>query len=184
MELLDVVDINGEPTGETVTREMAHLEGIRHRTSHVWILRKKEALQVLLQKRSPDKESFPGQWDISSAGHIPAGSSWTDSAIRELSEELGIDVDPKDLIEAGLLRITADTEFHGRPFRDNQVSKVYVLFLDKEEDYFTCQTEELTCVRWFDLDKLISDCRDGLMGDCLIVSELDMVRDLARSFSL
>jgi isopentenyldiphosphate isomerase len=29
-------------------------------------------LQVLLQKRSPDKDSYPGCLDISCAGHIPA----------------------------------------------------------------------------------------------------------------
>ena len=39
MELLDVVDENGIPTGETVERSIAHAKGIRHRTSHVWLLR-------------------------------------------------------------------------------------------------------------------------------------------------
>ena len=40
-ELLDIVDEYGNPTGQTVDREKAHAEGIMHRTSHVWILRKK-----------------------------------------------------------------------------------------------------------------------------------------------
>ena len=34
-ELLDIVDEDGEPTGETVDREVAHRDGIQHRTSHV-----------------------------------------------------------------------------------------------------------------------------------------------------
>lgn len=38
MELLDIVDENGCPTGETVERETAHRKGIRHRTSHVWLV--------------------------------------------------------------------------------------------------------------------------------------------------
>ena len=42
MELLDIVDENGKPTGETVERKTAHSEGIRHRTAHVWIVRKSE----------------------------------------------------------------------------------------------------------------------------------------------
>ena len=50
----------------------------------------KPAYELLLQKRSHDKDSFPDCYDISSAGHVPAGSSVLDSAIRELSEELGI----------------------------------------------------------------------------------------------
>ena len=53
MELFDVVDEAGEPTGEIVEREEAHEKGIRHRTSHLWLVRKKNGiLQVLLQKRS------------------------------------------------------------------------------------------------------------------------------------
>ena len=43
MELLDIVDENGIPTGEVVEREKAHREGVRHRTSHVWIARKRRS---------------------------------------------------------------------------------------------------------------------------------------------
>ena len=88
-EYLDVIDDNGNLTGETVAREVAHRDGIRHRTSHLWLLRKKDgALQILLQKRSADKPSFPNCYDISSAGHIPAGGEFASSALRELKEEL------------------------------------------------------------------------------------------------
>ena len=90
-EYLDVIDDNGNLTGEMVAREVAHRDGIRHRTSHLWLLRKKDgALQILLQKRSADKPSFPNCYDISSAGHIPAGGEFASSALRELKEELGI----------------------------------------------------------------------------------------------
>ena len=76
MEWLDVVDEKGNPTGERVERKEAHRRGIRHRTSHVWILREQEGeVQVLLQKRSQGKDSHPGCYDISSAGHIPAGKN-------------------------------------------------------------------------------------------------------------
>ena len=71
-EYLDVVDENGKPTGETVERSVAHREGFPHRTSHLWLVRKRGGrIQVLLQKRAMTK-SFPGCYDISSAGHIPA----------------------------------------------------------------------------------------------------------------
>ena len=61
MEYFDVCNEQGEPTGETVSREIAHRDGILHRTSHVWILREKAGKkQVLLQKRSKQKDSYPG----------------------------------------------------------------------------------------------------------------------------
>ena len=90
MELLDVVDEHGVPTGEVVSRDVAHRTGVRHRTSHVWMLRKKNGrLEILAQKRSENKDSHPGCYDISSAGHIPAGEDFVSSALRELEEELG-----------------------------------------------------------------------------------------------
>ena len=182
-EVLDIVDENGIPTGETVAREVAHSQGIRHRTSHVWLLRRHEGiLQVLLQKRSPDKDSFPNQWDISSAGHIPAGDDWKESAIRELSEELGLTVDEDDLIDAGLYRISADDVFHGKPFCDRQVSRIFLQFCDLEENAFKIQKEELSEVRWFDLDAVIADVRAGQMGECLEADELEIVRDRAKLY--
>ena len=42
MEILDICDELGNPTGKTVERKIAHQQGILHRTAHVWILRKKE----------------------------------------------------------------------------------------------------------------------------------------------
>ena len=42
MEYLDIVDENGIPTGEVIERSIAHKTGVRHRTTHIWIVRKKE----------------------------------------------------------------------------------------------------------------------------------------------
>ena len=90
-EWLDIVDEEGNPTGKTVERSAAHREGIRHRTAHVWLARIREGRpQLLLQKRSRDKDSHPGCFDMSSGGHIPAGVEYLPSAIRELQEELGV----------------------------------------------------------------------------------------------
>ena len=79
MEIFDIIDKEGNPTGRTVTREKAHAEGIPHRTAHIWIIRQKDnRIQVLLQKRSQNKDSFPGKFDTSSAGHIQAGDEPAD----------------------------------------------------------------------------------------------------------
>ena len=65
MEYFDIVDEFGNPTGKTIERTEAHRVGARHRTAHVWIFRKKEGnLQILLQKRCQQKDSFPGCYDI------------------------------------------------------------------------------------------------------------------------
>ena len=98
MEFFDIVDEKGIPTGETIERIQAHKKGVRHRTAHIWIVREQNGkAQLLLQKRSAEKDSFPGRFDTSSAGHIQAGDEPEESAIRELHEELGIRAAKEDL---------------------------------------------------------------------------------------
>ncbi|WP_330386100.1 hypothetical protein [Pseudobutyrivibrio sp. AR14] len=58
-EIFDIVDENGQPTGERVTRSQAHADGVRHRTAHIWVLRENgDKTEVLLQKRALNKDSF------------------------------------------------------------------------------------------------------------------------------
>ena len=162
MELLDVVDENGIPTGETVERSIAHAKGIRHRTSHVWLLRRRsEGVEVLLQKRSDNKDSFPGCYDTSSAGHIPAGVDFEDSALRELREELGLTADCSELNDCGLIRI--------------QVSKVFYIWKDVEPEAMKLQVSEVSGVIWMPLDECRRRVRDNSMPHCILPEELDML---------
>ena len=59
--------------------------------------KQKNGYDLLLQKRSKEKDSFPGCYDISSAGHISAGDEPLETALRELEEELGIKAEPEQL---------------------------------------------------------------------------------------
>lgn len=195
MEILDVVDENGLPTGQTVERQRAHESGICHRTSHVWIVRIKRKsvsaeasaadenrgiLQVLLQKRSENKDSYPGCYDISSAGHIPAGADFIPSALRELKEELGVDAAPGQLIYCGQRRFEFRQRFHGKLFWDNQVSNVYLMWLDWEPEEFLLQKEEVSEVRWFDFDDCIQGVGEQRIPNCIFMEELDMVKKTAN----
>lgn len=154
-ELFDICDINGQPTGETVPRSIAHRDGIRHRTAHVWIARRRDGrAEVLLQKRSADKDSFPGLYDTSSAGHIPAGQEPMESALRELKEELGITAAPEELHFIGNFNVDFAKEFHGRVFRDNEYVNIYAYTGTVDEKNITVQKEEIERVDWFDLETL------------------------------
>lgn len=176
MEYLDVVDENGVPTGEIIERSIAHANGIRHRTSHVWLLRKRpEGVEVLLQKRSDDKDSFPGCYDTSSAGHIPAGVDFEDSALRELKEELGLTAKREELNDCGLIRIQSDSVFHGAPFRDNQVSKVFYIWKDVEPAQMQLQKSEVSGVLWMSLDECRRSVRNNSIQHCILPEELDML---------
>lgn len=182
MEILDVVDEQGRPTGRRVERTFAHANGVRHRTAHVWLVRRREGrLQVLLQKRSAEKDSYPGCYDISSAGHIPAGADFVPSALRELQEELGVRAAPGQLRYCGQRRFAFDQIFHGRPFHDNQVSNVYLLWWDWEPGQFSLQAEEVAEVRWFDFADCLQKVERNEIPHCIFLEELEMVQAAAQS---
>ena len=177
MEYLVRVDEAGRPTGDVVSRDEAHRKGIRHRTAHVWVVRKTgQGYDVLLQKRSEEKESFPGLYDTSSAGHIPAGDEPLESALRELSEELGIAAEPSQLHYAGNFLIRYEKEFHGRVFRDNEVTSVYVYEEPVEIGALTLQSSEVTDVRWFDLDTVWTEIHRSRDRFCMPAAGLEILR--------
>lgn len=178
MEFIDIVDENGIPTGQTIDRTVAHRTGTRHRTTHIWIVRRREGrVQILLQKRAKYKDSFPGCYDISSAGHIPAGVDYIPSGLRELKEELGFTVSQDELIDCGIRRTYAENEFHGVPYVDNQVAKVYLLWKDKEVGELTLQEEEIESVMWMDFEKCKEAIQNHTIPNCIDMDELEMLEE-------
>ena len=92
-ELIDVLDENGNKTGEVETKEEIYKRGLWHRSVHIWIENDKQ--ELLVQKRNPLKNTFPNLWAISSAGHVIAGETSIESGLRELKEELDVDAKKK-----------------------------------------------------------------------------------------
>jgi len=95
-EYLLIVDKNNKPIGKA-TRQTVHQKGLFHRCAHVWAYNCRG--EILLQKRSDEKDTFPGLWDLSAAGHVSYGDSYLKTAYKELAEELGI-TRPANLISS------------------------------------------------------------------------------------
>ena len=65
---------DGSLTGEIKPRALVHRDGDLHGASHVFLARLRGGrAELLLQKRSAQKDSFPGLYDISAAGHLDPG---------------------------------------------------------------------------------------------------------------
>lgn len=155
MEIFDICDEQGLPTGETVERSEAHRLGICHRTAHIWVVRKSESgWEILLQKRARGKDSFPGRFDTSSSGHIQAGDEPLPSAQRELFEELGIAAKESELEPMGTFRVLYEKEFHGKVFKDNEIAYIFLYRQPVETEKLVLQTEEVECVEWFDIEEV------------------------------
>lgn len=178
-EYLDIVDENALPTGKIAERAVAHREGIPHRTSHLWLVRKRDdRIQILLQKRALTK-SFPGCYDISSAGHIPAGQDYLSSAVRELKEELGLTARESDLIPCGDMKIFWDDVFFGEPYHDRQYTRVFLLWADVEESDLVLQEEEVLDVLWMDLEECVHAVAACTIENCISLEELKLVQSTA-----
>lgn len=94
-EFWDVYDINGNKLNKIVQRGKDWLQGDEyHMGSAVFIKDKND--YFLIQQRSLKKDVYPGKWSITGGSAI-SGETPEQCAIREVNEELGIKLNPKDL---------------------------------------------------------------------------------------
>jgi isopentenyl-diphosphate delta-isomerase len=88
-ELIEVVDAADKPIA-ALPRDQVHAQHLYHRSVLVLVYNKQKKLY--LQQRSYGQTAYPGYWDLSAAGHVQAGESRREAALRELAEELRISI--------------------------------------------------------------------------------------------
>lgn len=85
------------------SRSDVHRLGYWHETFHCWFVTNINGKEyIYLQLRSDAKKDYPGLLDITVGGHLLADETVQDG-IREIKEEVGIDVDFHDLQKLGIL---------------------------------------------------------------------------------
>lgn len=83
-----------------ITRGHAHKTGAWHRAIGLWLFT--DDLQLVVQRRSLNKDTHPGKWQISVAGHVTSGMSVQETVLNEAKEELGIDLKLSDIEFVGV----------------------------------------------------------------------------------
>ncbi len=143
-ELLQIVDPNtGEPTGEHVARSQFHEQKLWGRSTNVYILNTKG--EILCHRRPENKEYFPGAWSTHFGGHIVEGESFKMGALKELSEEIGLVLDPYKLIPWRTSKKTVARLW----VRD------FITIFDGELSDLTLQESEITEVGWFTAEHIL-----------------------------
>ena len=89
-EIFDVVNERDEVIGQAPRSEV-HRRKLHHRAVHVFVFNAKG--ELFLQKRSMKKDMYPGTWDSSASGHLDTGEDYDVCAVREVREELGVQLD-------------------------------------------------------------------------------------------
>ena len=104
-ELLDRVDTYNRLTGTTIERNVAHREGVWHRTVNFLVIDPRKKTVLFQNKRNkPVDEDFFVQIN---GGHLAAGEK-PEEGIREFREELGIDVSADKLKFVGIVPTCVD----------------------------------------------------------------------------
>lgn len=149
-ERIDVLNPRGGKTGWVAWKSEAHRRGLWHRCFHCWIVAPEEPSggpYLFVQRRAADKETWPDKLDVTAAGHLAAGEGVVDG-LRELEEELGLRVEPEELIPLGTRRIEqeisagCDREFH----------EVFLLVRSLSPEDLRLQKEEVAAVLRLRLD--------------------------------
>ena len=90
-EQFEVINFMGKKTGELKDRKVIHLDGTWHRSRHVHPINSKKGT-IIFQQRDISKDVCPGVLDTAAAGHYAPGET-ADDALREVYEEIGVDIE-------------------------------------------------------------------------------------------
>ncbi len=164
-ELIDVYDDLGRAEGVR-DRATVHREGWWHAVFHLLIVaRRADGPVVILQRRATSKVAFGGLLDLSATGHLAAGERPIDG-LRELREELGVDLDPGQAVLLGVRRVVDDTpEGMNREF-----CHVHLAIDDRPLDSYRPDPDEVSAV----VELAVEDALDLFAGRCpsVVVREL------------
>ncbi len=138
-EIFDIVD-NSDSVVGSASRDEVHRSGFLHRSAHLLVFDSHG--RVLLQKRSSEKDRFPGRWDSSVSGHVDSGEEYDECVVREASEEIGLDLEG---VPERMFKIDACKE------TDNEFTWAYRHY---SEGPFVVSEEEISEVRWFSVDRV------------------------------
>ena len=141
-EYLEIFDENNNTLNKSKERSIVHKQGLWHREVCIWIINEKN--QVLIQKRASTKKLGANKWSLC-AGHVNYGESLIEGAAREVMEEVGIpNVSPSDLILFNVRK----SEY------DNHYKYCYILKTNLKLEDYTIQEEELSEIKYVDLEHL------------------------------
>lgn len=147
IEIWDVLDKDGQPTGKRVERKkVCLLKGEYHLVVHIWILGSDG--RVLIQRRSFQKPLMPGEW-AAIGGSALSGETALDAAMRELSEEMGISPAAEKFIPIRRMR------------RKNSILNLYLVQYDAAVSELVLQTSEVSDAKWVHRNKLRQMIKNG-----------------------
>ena len=144
--MMDVVNEADEVIGQAEHNEV-YEKKLAHRICHILIFN--DEGKMALQLRSRHKKFCPNHWVTAVGGHVQAGESYEQAALREMKEEVGVQIPVtflrKDRYDHPVLNII----------------KFLGTFTAKYNGPFEVNPEEVDTVEFFSLDEIKKMIADG-----------------------
>ena len=156
-EMFDVLNEWGEYTGEVASRDRCHTEGLWHRAVYGFVIDKNK--NVLLQKRSANKKTWPNMWDVTVGGHVDAGEFGRHALIREAKEELGLDITDDEI-----KYLVGSTSIDTAKGINKHYNECYLILKDVDVSDIKLQKEEVSEVRYFSKEEILERIDNNLDG--------------------
>lgn len=167
-EPIDILRPDGALSTEAYNRadrDEIHMTGDWHGSVHVWLVDTANG-DILLQQRAKTKESFPGMLDAPVAGHIAAGETPQEAALREASEEIGIDIDPDELALVGVHRLII--EHPERRFVSREFNYVFACEADIRNLSLKRDPSEIDGFDCLDIGYFLRNVHGPMMTPCCV----------------
>ncbi len=116
---------------------------------------------MLSQQRAFNKDKNPGLFDISASGHVQSGQDVVDSLLREVQEELSLNLNREQL---QLFKIYWRNEtFNNGTFIENELDYIYISQLNLDISKIKFQKEEIEQIVWLTVDEIKLKIEDNKM---------------------
>ena len=146
MEFWDLYNERRELTGRDHVRGEEVPQGYYHLVVHVWIRNSKG--EYLISQRSATRPTFPLMWECV-GGSVLAGEDSLTGALREVKEEVGLDLTPGDghILFTKTRNIIDEKAF-------NDIMDVWLFHYDGAVSLSNATTGEVAQVRWMTVPQI------------------------------
>ncbi len=159
MELWDLYTFDRKPTGLTHVRGEKISEGLGHLVVHVWIQNKDG--QFLISQRSASRYAFPLLWETV-GGSVVAGEDSLEGALREVKEEIGIELPPEN---GRILFSQSPRIIDGQP--SDHILDVWLFSYDGPLALENATTDEVAQCRWLTREEIQALSNSGQLVSTL-----------------
>jgi isopentenyldiphosphate isomerase len=151
-ELFDVLSADGTPTGQVKRRADVHRDGDWHRSVHVWVAGIGDGQPFLVfQRRGLKKDTWPGRLDATVGGHYRHGETQGE-ALREIEEEIGVEVRKEELRRLGVRLCASESE---PGILDREIQDLFLLHDDRPLTAYRPDPAELDALVRLSIDDLL-----------------------------